>query len=209
MTATVGIIDFGLCNLDSIKRAVERCGARAIVTSTAGDLDACDRLIIPGVGAFATAIGNLREDGMDRAILERRSRENVPILGICLGMHLLAESSTEGGNSTGLGLLPGCVERLVATSDGERVPHVGWNDIEIHQPHALFDGVASGTDFYFVHGYKFVPGDAGDTLASSTYCGGFSAAASAPGHVYGVQFHPEKSMAAGLTLLGNFVRLKG
>ena len=162
---------------------MERCGVRAIVTNTPSDLSKCERLIIPGVGAFAVAIANLRATGMDQAILERHSGAKTPILGICLGMHLLAESSTEGGNSTGLGLLRGRVERLVKTNEAERVPHIGWNDIEFQNQHPLFEGIASGTDFYFVHGYKFVPQEASDSLASSSYCGGFSAAAKASGVV--------------------------
>ncbi|MDA9975457.1 imidazole glycerol phosphate synthase subunit HisH [Alphaproteobacteria bacterium] len=208
MTTTIGIIDFGLCNLDSIARAVERCGARVIVANIPSEISTCDRLILPGVGAFATATENLHRAGMDKALVELHAMKKLPILGICLGMHLLADTSMEGGISKGLGLLPGNVERLAKTREEERIPHIGWNDVETQRLDPLFENIATGTDFYFVHGYKFVPTVNVEVLAVTDYCGGFTAAAKASGNVYGVQFHPEKSMAPGLKLLANFIQLQ-
>ena len=203
---SVAIVDYGLCNLDSVARAIEECGGAPVVTDRPEDLQAADRVIIPGVGAFGKAMENLRRNGLDQAIREQRERRRMPILGICLGMQLLAESSEEGGQHAGLGLMPGKVLRLQRRSPAERIPHVGWNEIEILSPHPLLHGVASGANFYFVHSYHLVCADAGHAVARTPYCGDFLAVAAA-GDVMGVQFHPEKSQKAGFALLRNFLSL--
>ena len=205
--AVVGIIDYGLCNLDSIARAIEHCGGDPKVTADPGDLNGLDRIIIPGVGAFAKAMKNLRDIGLDQAIHEQRARRRLPVLGICLGMHLLAEESNEGGVTHGLGLLAGWVSRLVPSVKGERVPHIGWNEVWPEHPHPLFKGVDPRTDFYFVHSYHLTPADPTVCLAHTPYCGMFTSAVAMGDNVVGVQFHPEKSMAGGFKVLQNFLAL--
>jgi glutamine amidotransferase len=200
----VVIIDYGLCNLDSVARAIEECGGVPLITNRPEDLRAGDRVIIPGVGAFGKAMENLRSAGMDDAIREHRARRQMPILGICLGMQLLADSSEEGGQHAGLGLIHGKVARFQRQSPNERIPHVGWNDIEIVSPHPLLKDMTSGTNFYFVHSYHFSCADPRHTVARTPYCGGFASVV-ADGDVMGVQFHPEKSQKAGFALLRNFL----
>ena len=200
----VCIVDYGLCNLDSVARAIEECGGEPLVTHRPEDLRSCDRMVIPGVGAFGKAVENLRRDGLDQAIVEERSRRELPVLGICLGMQLLADASEEGGESRGLGLIPGRVVRLERKEARERVPHVGWNEIEIVGRHRLLEGLQSGSNFYFVHSYHFRPAEKASVLAATPYCGQFASVV-AQGNVMGVQFHPEKSQKAGFQLLRNFL----
>ena len=202
--ANVCIVDHGLCNLDSIARAVEECGATPHITSRAEDLRRCDRLILPGVGAFGRAMENLRRDGLDDAIRAERERRRLPVLGICLGMQLLAEASEEGGESRGLGLIPGRVLRLKRVAPRERVPHVGWNEIEIVASHPLLAGLPSGSNFYFVHSYHLSCAQKASVLAQTPYCGRFASVV-AQDDVMGVQFHPEKSQRAGFQVLRNFL----
>lgn len=202
--ANVCIVDHGLCNLDSIARAVEECGGAPRVTRRPADLRNCDRLIIPGVGAFGKAMENLRSDGMDEAIRAERERRQLPVLGICLGMQLLAEASEEGGEFRGLGLIPGRVVRLRREAPRERVPHMGWNEIEIAAEHPLLAGLDSGANFYFVHSYHFASARRENVLAFTPYCGRFASVV-AQDDVMGVQFHPEKSQKAGFQVLRNFL----
>ena len=202
----VCIVDYGLCNLDSVARAIEECGGEPFITRRPEDLRAGDRLVVPGVGAFGTAMENLRRDGLDQAIHAERKRRELPVLGICLGMQLLADSSEEGGAYPGLGLIPGRVLRLERSEPRERVPHVGWNEIDIVSPHPLLSGLATGSNFYFVHSYHFRPDDPGSIVAFTAYCGRFASVV-ARNNVVGVQFHPEKSQKAGFQLLRNFLSL--
>lgn len=198
----VAIIDYGLCNLDSIQRAIEECGGTPTVTQDPGDVAKCERIVLPGVGSFAHAMSNLRETGLADALTHAVGRDSIPVLGICLGMQLLAKLGTEGGETEGLGLLGGRVERLTPLS-GERVPHIGWNDVALPGDSPLFDGIDAGTDFYFVHSYRLI-GPADEHLATVDYCGATTAAAGRE-HVMAVQFHPEKSQTAGFRLLRNFL----
>lgn len=204
MTSVV-VIDYGLCNLDSIARALEDCGADVMVTDEPGPLDQADRIVLPGVGSFAQAMANLRAAGFDEALPEAVRRRGLPLLGICLGMQLLGESGSEGGDTPGLGLLSGRTRRLQPPANGTRVriPHIGWNDVTPRGDVPLFDGVEPGTDFYFVHGYRMeCPDD--EVLATVDYCG-TTVAAAGRDNVMAVQFHPEKSQAAGMRLLKNFL----
>ena len=175
-----------------------------MITHRPEDLRSCDRVIIPGVGAFGKAVENLRRDGMDEAIRAERERRELPVLGICLGMQLLADASEEGGNFRGLGLISGRVVRLQRTEARERVPHMGWNDIEIVARHPLLKGLGTGTNFYFVHSYHFCSANEENVLAFTAYCGRFASVV-AQGDVMGVQFHPEKSQKAGFQLLRTFL----
>jgi len=202
--ANVCIVDHGLCNLDSIARAVEECGGTPRITRHAEDLRSCDRLIIPGVGAFGKAMQNLRSAGIDDAIRAERERRHLPVLGICLGMQLLAEASEEGGDFRGLGLIPGRVLRLKRVAPRERVPHVGWNELDIVANHRLLAGLKDGANFYFVHSYHFACAESANVLAFTPYCGRFASVV-AKDDVMGVQFHPEKSQKAGFQLLRNFL----
>jgi imidazole glycerol-phosphate synthase subunit HisH len=203
MTNLVGIIDYKLCNLDSIARAIEVCGARPVATDRPSDLARFDRLVLPGVGSFSVAMRTLRERRLDEGLHDRVLGHGVPLLGICLGMQLLAGRGTEGGDHEGLGLISGTVLRLEPTAT-EHVPHVGWNSVEFSGDPPLFRNIATGTDFYFVHSYHVRCERASDIIARTSYCGGFAAAVG-QGPVMGVQFHPEKSRKPGFQLLRNFL----
>lgn len=202
----VAIVDYGLCNLDSVARAIEECGGVPFITNRPQDLRSSDRLIIPGVGSFGKAIENLRRTGLADAIHEQRTQRQMPILGICLGMQLLADASEEGGEHAGLGLIRGRVVRLQCQLPSERIPHVGWNEIETTTPHPLLEGLTSGTNFYFVHSYHFVCAVSAQVMAYTPYCGRF-ASVIADGDIMGLQFHPEKSQKAGFKLLRNFLNI--
>ena len=199
----VAIVDYGMCNLDSMRRALEECGAAPKVTDDPRDLESAERIVLPGVGAFGDAMRNLRERGLDVALAAQVER-GIPLLGICLGMQLLATTGVEGGGAAGLGFISGEVVRLLPTADSPRIPHVGWNEVRPLQPHPLFTDIAAGKDFYFVHSFHFRCVNAAAALAVTPYCGGFTSAV-ARDHVMGVQFHPEKSQKTGFTMLRNFL----
>jgi glutamine amidotransferase len=199
----VGIIDYGLCNIDSIARAIEVCGGSATVTRAPDAIAGFDLLVLPGVGAFGAAMANLTDWGLADAIKERVSA-GTPLLGICLGMQLLACSSEEGGVHEGLGLVPGEVVRLETGSQAERIPHMGWNEVDQVRTDPLLKGIDSGTDFYFVHSYHLRCREEADVLARTRYCGGFVSMVRHD-NVAGAQFHPEKSWPAGHKLLANFI----
>lgn len=203
----IAIVDYGMGNLDSVARAVEECGGRPIVTSDHRELEHAAAVILPGVGSFAQGMANIRERGLDRVLIESVARQNIPLLGLCLGMQLLVTIGVEGETTSGLDLIPGRVERLEATSS-LRVPHVGWNEVEQLRPHPLFDGIPSGRDFYFVHSYYVRCDDSADVVATTPY-GDDLTVTIARGMVAGVQFHPEKSQRAGFQLLRNFLASSG
>ena len=207
---SVAIVDYQLCNLDSITRAVEECGGRPLVTQDPRDLGKADRIILPGVGSFDRAMQNLRSDGLDKAMVDAVLGSDVPLLGICLGMQLLADRGTEGGDCAGLAILRGTGVRLDPRQNGatpgqpvERVPHMGWNDVGAVKASPLFEGVPDHSDFYFVHGYRLdSPPD--QVIGTVDYCGKTVAVAGRD-HVFAVQFHPEKSQTMGFRLLSNFL----
>ena len=199
----VAVIDTGMCNVDSMVRAIEECGAKADVTKVPSDLDRCDKMILPGVGAFPDAMVMLHEHGLVDAIRANVLDHEVPILGVCLGMQLLAARSEEVRDCEGLALLDANVIRLAPTS-GERVPHVGWNEVDPNTSTTMFTGIAPSTDFYFVHSFHMICADAADVAATTPYCRTITSAVQRA-HIWGTQFHPEKSQASGLRLLRNFV----
>jgi len=193
------ILDYGMGNLRSVEKALEHVGVTATITADPDQVRAADGVILPGVGAFPRAMERIRERGLDELIAERREA-GVPILGICLGLQLLFDSTTELGGAEGLGLLPGGVGELEA--DGLKVPHIGWSPVRWEKQSRLAEGIDSETPFYFVHSFAPSP-EAGDLLGSAAYGARFACAAERD-NVFGVQFHPEKSSAAGLRLLSNF-----
>jgi glutamine amidotransferase len=195
----IAILDYGMGNLRSVEKALEHVGVTATITSDADESRAADGLILPGVGAFPRAMERIRELGLDELIAERRG-EGVPILGICLGLQLLFESSTELGGAGGLGLLDGPVVELEA--EGLKVPHIGWEPVRWEQESRLAEGIPSETPFYFVH--SFAPRPSGEELLGTAVYGARFACAAERDNVFGVQFHPEKSSSAGLRLLSNF-----
>ena len=197
--ARIAVLDYGMGNLRSVEKAFEHVGATATITRDPAAVRAADGVILPGVGAFPRAIERIRALGLDQLIAERRDA-GVPILGICLGLQLLFESSAELGGAPGLRLLPGSVEALDAP--GLKVPHIGWAPLRWERESRLAEGIPTETPFYFVHSFVARPG-AEDLLGSAEYGTRFAAAAERD-NVFGVQFHPEKSSAAGLRLLSNF-----
>ena len=199
MGARIAIVDYGMGKLRSVEKALEHVGATATISSEATTIEAADGVILPGVGAFPRAMERIRERGLDEIVAGRRDA-GVPILGICLGLQLLFDSTTELGGADGLGLLPGPVGDLEA--DGLKVPHIGWSPVRWESPSRLSEGIESETPFYFVHSFAPRPG-AGELLGSAEYGARFACAAERD-NVFGVQFHPEKSSAAGLRLLANF-----
>jgi glutamine amidotransferase len=198
-SARIAILDYGMGNLRSVEKALEHVGATATITDDASAVRDADGVILPGVGAFPRAMERIRERGLDELIAERREA-GVPILGICLGLQLLFDSTTELGGAEGLGLLPGPVAGLEA--DGLKVPHIGWSPVRWERESRLTDGIDSETPFYFVHSFAPQAGP-GELLGTAAYGARFTCAAERD-NVYGVQFHPEKSSAAGLRLLSNF-----
>jgi glutamine amidotransferase len=186
-------------NLRSVEKALEHVGVTATVSYDADAVRAADGLILPGVGAFPRAMERIRERGLDALIAERHEA-GVPLLGICLGLQLLFDSTTELGGAEGLGLLDGEVAALDA--DGLKVPHIGWSPVRWERESRLAEGIESETPFYFVH--SFAPSPSGGELLGSAAYGSRFACAAEKGNVFGVQFHPEKSSAAGLRLLSNF-----
>ena len=200
----IAVVDYGMGNRRSVEKALLHVGAHANVTSDAPHLRAADGLVVPGVGAFPRAMDRLRSLGLDD-LLRERVEAGTPVLGICLGMQLAFERSTELGGAQGLGLVPGEVRPLSAR--GLKLPHIGWNEVTfVERRSELISGLPPRCAFYHVHSFAPVPSFAEDVLGSATYGAPFVTAVQR-GSFYGVQFHPEKSSAAGMRLLANFARL--
>ncbi|MGE3147530.1 MAG: imidazole glycerol phosphate synthase subunit HisH [Pseudorhodoplanes sp.] len=206
------VVDYGLCNVDSMTRALEECGAAQVEpTRDPRVIARADRIVLPGVGSFATAMRNLSEWGLLDAILEASERGNVPFLGACLGMQLMAVRGIEGatdGGIEGCGLVDGEVIRLQVQNADERIPHIGWNEVMAKPGSALFSGIPQNSDFYFVHSYHLQLENEADEGGRTPYCGGFTAAIEVEGKpIFGTQFHPEKSQKNGFRLLKNFLAI--
>ena len=199
MSTRIAILDYGMGNLRSVEKALEHVGVTAKISSDPEEVRAADGVILPGVGAFPRAMERIRDLRLDELIGERREA-GVPILGICLGLQLLFDSTTELGGAEGLGLLEGPVDGLDAP--GLKVPHIGWSPVRWERESRLAEGIDSEKPFYFVH--SFAPEPSEDELLGSAEYGTRFACAAERDNVFGVQFHPEKSSAAGLRLLSNF-----
>jgi glutamine amidotransferase len=196
----IAVVDYGMGNRRSVEKALEHVGARASITRDHTEIAGADGLVVPGVGAFPQAMANLRALGLDELIAARLAA-GTPVLGICLGLQLAFDASVEKGGAAGLGLLEGRVEALDAP--GLKVPHIGWNLVTFTRPSALAAGLGEACAFYHVHSFAPVPADEADIAGVGDYGGRFvSIVEREP--FYGVQFHPEKSSAAGLQLLANF-----
>jgi imidazole glycerol-phosphate synthase subunit HisH len=197
--ARICVLDYGVGNLRSVEKALEHVGAAARISADPEEVRAADGVILPGVGAFPKAMERIRERGIDQLISDRHEA-GTPILGICLGLQLLFDSTTELGGSPGLGLLQGGVAELDAP--GLKIPNIGWSPVRWEKKSRLAEGIESETPFYLVH--SFAPRPAADDLLGTAAYGARFACAAERGNVFGVQFHPEKSSAAGLRLLANF-----
>jgi glutamine amidotransferase len=200
----IAVVDYGMGNRRSVEKALERIGARAAVSRDHERLRSADGLVVPGVGAFPRAMQNLAELGLDELLRERLAA-GTPVLGVCLGMQLAFDRSTELGGAAGLGIIPGEVHALDAGS--LKLPHIGWNEVGfVRRSSPLLADLPSSCAFYHVHSFAPVPADEHDVLGRADYGGPFVTAVQR-GSFFGVQFHPEKSSAAGLRLLANFARI--
>ncbi len=194
----IAIVDYGVGNLRSVERALVHAGAKPVITADADALERAQGLVLPGVGAFAAAVGKLSENGLGRRVADL-ARHGKPVLGVCLGYQLLFDESAEGGRHEGLGLLPG---RVVRVEGSPHLPVIGWSPLKQTAPSSLWDGVADESYFYFVHSYA--PEWSDSVIGCSAHS---PAAAAARGNVMGTQFHPEKSGADGLRIYRNFVAM--
>ena len=197
----IGLVDYGMGNRRSVEKALEHVGASVLVSSDPTALQGAQGLVVPGVGAFPRAMERLRELGLD-GFLTARAGAGVPLLGICLGMHLFFERSTELGGSEGLGIIPGEVRALAA--GGLKTPQIGWNEVRWERSAPALEGLGEAAVFYHVHSFVAVPADGADVLGSAEYGERFASVV-ARGPFLGVQFHPEKSSHDGLRLLANWV----
>jgi glutamine amidotransferase len=200
--AQIAVVDYGMGNLRSATKALEHVEAGVTLTADPDRIRAADGIVLPGVGAFPEAMRRIRDLGLEAPIRDA-VETGTPLLGICLGMQLLFDSSVENGGARGLGLLPGEVTALEAGA--LKVPHIGWEPVRIERESPLAAGIETGEPFYFVH--SFVARPRPEHLIASAVHGERFAAVVGDGHVFGTQFHPEKSSAAGLRMLGNFVSI--
>ena len=199
----IAVIDYGMGNLRSVQKGFEKVGFAAEITADPNTVRKADKVVLPGVGAFGDAMKNLRDAGMIEVIRET-VKAGKPFLGICLGLQLMFDTSEEGGFHQGLGIFPGRVRLL---PPGLKVPHMGWNQIEIQKADPILKGIPEGSAFYFVHSFYVDPADPKVTTTLTEYGIRFTSIASSE-NVFGIQFHPEKSSSLGLHILKNFGELK-
>jgi imidazole glycerol-phosphate synthase subunit HisH len=203
MTARIGLVDYGMGNRRSAEKALERVGAKVVVSEDPAILGELDGLVLPGVGAFPAGMRAIRERGLDELLVDR-AQAGVPVLGLCLGMQLLFESSEEHGGDEGLGLLAGTVRRLEAP--GLKLPHIGWSEVYWRRESPLARDLPNPIYLYHVHSYAPFPVEEEAVVATAVYGKVFPAIVGR-GNVYGTQSHPEKSSVHGLALLQNFIGL--
>ncbi len=213
--STVAVIDYGMGNLHSVSKALEKAGPgiQVTVTGEAETILRADRVVLPGVGAIRDCMGGIVRHGLDGVIREVVASGR-PLLGVCMGMQVLLEHSVENGGIDGLGIIPGRVRHFrelldhVEGGDELKIPHMGWNQVHQSIDHPLWQGIAQDARFYFVHSYYVEPAGPQDIAGSTVYGAPFCCAL-ARGNVFAVQFHPEKSQHDGLALYGNFLRWDG
>ena len=213
--ATVAIVDYESGNLHSAAKAFERSAresrpdCRIVVTRDPDEVARADRIVLPGVGAFADCRAGLDAvNGMQDAIDEAVRQRGRPFLGICVGMQLMATSGREHGETAGFGWIPGVVDRITPSDPSLKIPHMGWNTLRVARNHPVLDGIATGPDglhAYFVHSYHLVPENRSDLIAEADYAGPITAIVGRD-NIIGTQFHPEKSQALGLALIANFLK---
>ena len=200
------IIDYGMGNLLSVQRAFEKCGSDAIIIDNPLELREAEHIVLPGVGAFPDAMENLNKNGWIEELNLAVKKKEIPLLGICLGMQLLAERGYEVRKCNGLGYIEGEIVRFMPSEMNERIPHVGWNNIEKNLEIPLLDGIPDNTNFYFVHSYYFKALREENIAAVTHYCGEFPSIV-VKDNIVGTQFHPEKSQKAGFKVIKNFLRM--
>ena len=213
--STVAVIDYGMGNLHSVAKALEKVGEGVDikVTSDAETILSADRVVLPGVGAMRDCMGEIVRLGLDK-VIHTYVESGKPLLGVCVGMQALLESSAENEGVDCLGILPGKVEYFgdvlseIKTTEKLKIPHMGWNQVHHESEHPMWKDIAQDARFYFVHSYYALPGNP-DLIAASTNYGFTFTSAVAKDNVFAVQFHPEKSQHAGLTLYANFLKWDG
>lgn len=203
---TVALVDYGIGNVDSVRRALQECGAEVLLTAERSGFEKASAIVLPGVGAFGDGMRHLRERGLVELLNEQVLEKKIPFLGVCLGMQMLAKKGFENEASDGLGWIDADCVRLEPAEPGERIPHIGWNEAAHDGKSPLFKDLPSGKDFYFVHSYALKCRRPAEVVATTPYAGGFACAVGRD-HIWGVQFHPEKSQKAGFQLLRNFLTL--
>jgi len=202
----VVVIDYGMGNTDSVLRALEECGGKPILSNSKSDFETASHLILPGVGSFQVGMNNFNNLGIKPILEEQVFKHRIPFLGICVGMQLLADKGFENGECIGLGWIEGTVEKFEKNNNDQRIPHIGWNEVNFEKETSIFEGVESGKDFYFVHSYHFVCKNSTHIIGTTPYYGEFVSAVK-KNNIYGVQFHPEKSQEPGFSLLKNFLSI--
>lgn len=201
----VAIIDYGVGNLFSLKSSFSAIGADAVVTSSKSELERAESIILPGVGAFCDAAKKLKDSGLEDTVISL-AKAGKPLMGICLGMQLLFEKSYEYGEYRGLGLIKGEIRPIEAViPKGYKIPHIGWNSLEIRKPTPIFENVKNGEYVYFVHSYYAA--DCENSVTAVSDYGAPLTASVQDGNIFGCQFHPEKSGETGLKILRSFVAL--
>src|SRR3989338_338759 len=203
---SVAIVDYGMGNLGSVYRAFQECGAESFISNNPVKIMSADHIVMPGVGAFSEGMRRLQSDGLVEPLRKAALEMRTPFLGICLGMQLLADKGYEGGETEGLKLVPGVVQRFIPDMPSTRIPHIGWNQVKWEVDSPIKKNLPDEHDFYFVHSYHFVTKDTKYIVATTPYCGRFVSVV-AHGNVFGTQFHPEKSSKVGFRVIRNFLSL--
>jgi glutamine amidotransferase len=201
--SSILIVDYGMGNIQSVQNAFERLGCSVSCSANPADLKKADAIVLPGVGAFGEAVSHLKQSGMDHAVKDAVLNEGRPVLAVCLGMQLLAEESEERGSFRGLGLVPGSVRHIPVPPE-LRLPHMGWNALRILKREPIYEDVPEGGSVYFVHSYRFETDI--QFISAVTDYGGDITASVQRDHIFGAQFHPERSQTNGLKVIRNFVR---
>ena len=199
------IVDYSCGNIDSVNSAITYHGFKGVVTRDPKIINNADKIILPGQGSFKIGVNNLKKYNLFDLIISKALNDNTPILGICLGMQVLATMGFENGKENGLNLIPGNIEKMKETK--LKLPHIGWNEIKISKESPILKNIKNQTDFYFVHSYRFVCEDNDDILTTTKYEDTFVSSV-CKRNIFGVQFHPEKSLTAGLQLIKNFIDIE-